>query len=68
VKKTVEISATDIVLGFIKRSKKGVDKAVLVKKTGFNAKKIRNIVYHLKKQGKIIDKEKGIYVKHDLFG
>jgi len=34
-----------------------------VEKTGFNEKKIRNIVYKLKKQGKIMAKEKGIYVK-----
>jgi len=62
-KKTGEVSATDTVLGFIKRSKKGVGTAALVEKTGFNEKKIRNIVYKLKKQGKIMAKEKGIYVK-----
>jgi len=62
-KKTGEVSATDTVLGFIRRSKKGVGTAALVEKTGFNEKKIRNIVYKLKKQGKILAKEKGIYVK-----
>jgi len=62
-KKTGEVSATDTVLGFIKRSKKGVGTGALVEKTGFNEKKIRNIFYKLKKQGKIMAKEKGIYVK-----
>jgi len=62
-KKTVEVSATDTVLGFIKRSKKGVGTAALVEKTGFNETKTRNIVYKLKKQGKIKAAEKGVYVK-----
>lgn len=35
------------------RSKKGVDAATLMKKTEFDQKKINNIIYKLKKQGKI---------------
>ena len=40
----------------------GVDTAELKKKTGFNDKKIHNIVYKLKKQKRIKSLRKGIYV------
>jgi hypothetical protein len=61
-KKTAKVTDTDKVLNIIKRSKKGVDTATLVKKTGFDQKKIRNIVFRASKQGKIQRAEKGIYV------
>jgi len=50
------------VLGIIKRSKKGVDAAALVKKTGFDLKKVRNILHRTYKMGKIKRVGKGIYV------
>ena len=53
---------TDKVLAIINRSKKGVDTAALVKKTGFNQKKVRNILNRTYKQGKITRVAKGIYV------
>ena len=53
---------TDKVLATITRSKKGVDTAALMKKTGFNQKKVRNILQRTYKQGKITRAEKGIYV------
>ena len=53
---------TDQVLAIINRSKKGVDTAALMKKTGFNQKKVRNILNRTYKQGKIKRAEKGIYV------
>ncbi len=53
---------TDKVLAIIKRSKKGVDTATLMKKTGFNQKKVRNILHRTYKQGKITRVEKGSYV------
>jgi sialic acid synthase SpsE len=53
---------TDKVLTIINRSKKGVDTAALMKKTGFGLKKIRNILHRTYKQGKITRVEKGIYV------
>ena len=62
IKKVVRVTDTDKVLNIIKRSKKGVDTATLVKKTGFDQKKIRNIVFRASKQGKIQKAEKGIYV------
>jgi hypothetical protein len=52
-KKPARLSASGTVLAIIKRSRKGVDKATLVKKTGFEDKKIRDITYRLRKQGKI---------------
>jgi len=57
------VTAADTVLGIIKRSKKGVDTAALMEKTGYNQKKIANIVFKLKKQGKIKSDSKGVYVK-----
>ena len=61
-KKAARVTATDQVLKIINRSKKGVDTATLMKKTGFDQKKIRNIVFRASKQGKIQRAEKGIYV------
>ena len=53
---------TDKVLEIINRSKKGVDTATLMKKTGFNQKKVRNMLNRTFKQGKITRVAKGIYV------
>ena len=53
---------TDKLLAFINRSKKGVDTATLMKKTGFDQKKVRNILQRTYKQGRITRVEKGIYV------
>ena len=61
-KKAVKVTATDQVLKVINRSKKGVDTATLMKKTGFNQKKITNILQRTFKQGKIKRAAKGIYV------
>jgi hypothetical protein len=61
--KTQQPTAIDTVFGFVQRSKKGVDTSTLVKKTGFNRKKIGNIIFKLKKQGKITSPEKGVYLK-----
>jgi hypothetical protein len=61
-KKAVKVTATDQVLKIINRSKKGVDTATLIKKTGFDQKKVRNILQRTFKQGKITRVGKGIYV------
>ena len=53
---------TDKVLAIINRFKKGVDTATLMKRTGFDQKKVRNILHRTYKQGKIARAEKGIYV------
>ena len=62
-KKEKEMTAGDTILNIIDKSKKGVDVASLQKETGFTTKKIHNIVYKLKKQGKIISERKGFYKK-----
>ena len=54
---------SDTILGIIKRSKKGVGAAELMKKSSFIQKKAYNIVYKLKKQGKIKSAGKGVYMK-----
>ena len=46
-------SATETVLGIIMRSKKGVDTAAIQKKTGYNSRKIWDIVHRAYKEGKI---------------
>jgi cell division septum initiation protein DivIVA len=61
-KKAAPPTATDEILKIIKRSKKGVDAPTLIKKTGFNQKKVRNILFRTYKQGKIKRLEKGIYI------
>jgi hypothetical protein len=61
-KKTTQLTATDQVLNIIKRSKKGVNTATLMTKTGFDVKKVRNILQRTFKMGKIKRVEKGIYV------
>jgi hypothetical protein len=62
-KKPTRVSSSDTVLAIIKRSKKGVDTVALRKKTGFEGRKIGDIIYRLKKQGKIKTEGKGLYVK-----
>ncbi len=62
-KKPARVSSRDTVLAIIKRSKKGVDTPALKKKTGFEGRKIGDIIYRLKKQGKIKRNLKGLYVK-----
>ena len=61
-KKAVRVTATDQVLKIINRSKKGVNTVTLMKKTGFDQKKVRNILNRTFKQGKIKRADKGVYV------
>ena len=61
-KKSAQPTATDQVLKIIKRSKNGVNAATLMSKTGFDMKKVRNILQRTYKQGKIKRAGKGIYV------
>jgi DNA replicative helicase MCM subunit Mcm2 (Cdc46/Mcm family) len=56
-------SQGDTVLAILKRSKKGVDRATLIKKSGFEGRRMRDILYKLKKQGKIRVEGKGVYLK-----
>jgi hypothetical protein len=61
VKKGPE-TATEIVLSIIKRQKKGIDTTALKKKTDFDTKTIRNVIFRLKKQGKVQSTARGIYM------
>ena len=61
-KKAPQATATDQILGIIKRFKKGVDVPTLKIKTGFDDKKVRNIVFRACKEGKIKKFGRGIYV------
>ena len=62
VKKAKPATAADTVFAIINRYKKGVSNAALMEKTGYNQKKISNLVYKLGKQGKIKSVSKGVYV------
>ncbi|MBT8349844.1 MAG: hypothetical protein KJO26_01205 [Deltaproteobacteria bacterium] len=62
-KKAVKATAADVVLSIVNRSKKGVSNATLVEKTGFDKKKVANIVFKLKKTGKIKNFIRGVYTK-----
>ena len=55
------LSATDQVLKIVNRSKKGVSVSTLVKKTGYDTKKVSDIVYRASKQGKIKRAGRGVY-------
>ena len=45
----------------IKKSKTGIDAGTLIKKTGFDDKKIRNILFKALKEGKIERVGRGVY-------
>jgi len=64
-KTTAKKADTAIATAFtlISRSKKGIDTATLMAKTGFNKKKVANLVFKLKQQGKIKSVGKGVYLK-----
>jgi hypothetical protein len=54
-------TAVNAVFDIIKESEQGIDTAALTEKTGFDRKKIANIVFKLRKQGKITSVSKGAY-------
>ena len=56
-------SDSDTVLKIVRRSKKGVNRAAVIKKTGFEGRKVGDILYRLKKHGKIRVEGEGIYLK-----
>jgi len=62
-KKATPVTAVDTVFGIIKNSKKGIGTTALMEKTGYNQKKIANLVFKLRKQGKIKSVDRGVYVK-----
>ena len=61
-KKRSKLTATDKVLSIINRSKKGVSVQALIKKTGFDQRKIANILFRVSTMGKIKTVSRGVYV------
>lgn len=56
-----KMTATEKVLSILRKSRKGVDVAGLKAKSGFDDKKIRNIIFRLSKQGTIKRIGRGLY-------
>ena len=56
------MTSTDRALEVIKRFRKGVGFADIQARTGFEDKKLRNIIYRLHKMGKIMRKSRGLYI------
>lgn len=54
-------TASDIVYELVKNSNNGASYAYIVENTGYNKKKIANIFFNLKRQGKIKSVSKGVY-------
>ena len=61
-RKIAKLTDTAKIINVIKRSKKGVDVAALQQKTGFDEKKIRNVIYKAFRQGIIKRADRGIYL------
>ena len=61
IQKKFSVSATDKVLRVVRRNRNGVSFAAIQSKTGFEEKKLRNIIFRLDKLGKIKRKSRGVY-------
>ena len=61
-KKAPQVTATEQILKIVRRSRKGVNVPTLKAKTGFQDKKVRNIIFRASKEGKIKKVGRGIYV------
>ena len=62
-RKAAKATAIGTILDIITRAEKGVGTATLKKRTGFESKKIFNVINSLKAKGKIKSLEKGLYVR-----
>jgi predicted Rossmann fold nucleotide-binding protein DprA/Smf involved in DNA uptake len=60
-KKTSKVSDTQKVVDLVKGSDHSMDVRTLREKTGFNAKKISNILYKATKDGKVKSVGRGLY-------
>jgi len=60
-KKVAGLTATDRVINIVKRTKKGVDVPTLIKKTGFEDHKVRNILARAFKKGRVTRIGRGVY-------
>ena len=59
---TTFLTASDMVMGIIKKSEQGADFAEIQAETGFGEKKIRNIIFRLNQIKKIKRKSRGVYI------
>jgi DNA replicative helicase MCM subunit Mcm2 (Cdc46/Mcm family) len=55
-------TASDIVYELVKNSNNGANYAHIMEETGFKRKKVANIFFNLKRQGKIRSVSKGVYI------
>ena len=55
-------TSLEVVLDLITAAKDGINTATLEKETGFNTKKVQNVIFKLKKKGQITTRSKGIYI------
>jgi hypothetical protein len=62
IDKGTPATALDTVFGVIKRSRNGASFKDIQVKTGYNDKKIRNVIFRLNKMEKIKRKSRGIYM------
>ena len=62
-KPAIEKTAYATMLEIINKRKNGVTVEQLMDKTGFNKKKIANLIFKARKQGKIKSEERGIYLQ-----
>ncbi|PIE66749.1 MAG: hypothetical protein CSA23_07580 [Deltaproteobacteria bacterium] len=58
---TAPKSATDTVMDLIRREKDGIGVAAIRKRTGYDDKKLRNIIFRLNQMGKIERVSRGSY-------
>jgi len=56
------LTASDMVMGVIKKSRQGADFAGIQAETGFGEKKLRNIIFRLNQMKKIKRKSRGVYI------
>jgi hypothetical protein len=61
--KDKKVTATEQILKIIRRSRKGVNVPTLKAKTGFDDKKVRNIIFRIAKEGRIKKAGRGVYIR-----
>ena len=61
VQQIKRIPSTQIIYDILLKSARGMDITALMKATGFDQRKIYNVTFRLKNQGKIKNVERGIY-------
>jgi len=59
---TSSLTASDMVMEVIKKSRQGADFAEIQAETGFGEKKLRNIIFRLNQMKKIKRKSRGVYI------